>query len=190
MALNQDIGCCTVAEVMGTDLFTLTPETSVASARHLVDVSGTEHLIVIEDGTLAGIVCDADLRAADRDACVADCMTSPVLCISAETTLQEAVDIMGANDVDCLPVVTGAFLVGMVTRAALAIAEQAISEEPACDACGQSETLTVPSEASPGGDAGVWSTVEPKVPRQVATDPDDLHLCHRCRALLDAGGVC
>lgn len=165
MTLNANIGSCTVAEVMGTDLFTLTPETSVASARRLVDVSGNDHLIVIEDGTLAGIVCDEDLRAADRDACVADCMTSPVLCISAETTLQEAVDIMGANDVDCLPVVTGAFLVGMVTRAALALAEQGAMTEP-CDACGR-------AVAAGGG-----------------SDTDELHLCGRCVGLLQANGRC
>jgi CBS domain-containing protein len=169
MTLNANIGSCTVAEVMGTDLFTLTPETSVASARRLVDVSGNDHLIVIEDGTLAGIVCDEDLRAADRDACVADCMTSPVLCISAETTLQEAVDIMGANDVDCLPVVTGAFLVGMVTRAALALAEQAAIAEP-CDACGRGAGA---AGAAPEG-----------------SDSDELHFCERCQSLLQANGRC
>jgi signal-transduction protein with cAMP-binding, CBS, and nucleotidyltransferase domain len=167
MTLNADIGCCTVAEVMGTELFTLTPETTVASARRLVDVSGNDHLIVIQDGTLAGIVCDDDLRAADRDARVADCMTSPVLCISAETTLQEAVDIMGANDVDCLPVVTGAFLVGMVTRAALALAEHAATGEP-CDVCDL--------------DSGASSTFAPVA--------EALRLCDRCRKLVEANGHC
>ena len=92
-------------------------------------------------------------------------MTSPVQCISAETTLQEAVDIMGANDVDCLPVVTGAFLVGMVTRAALALAEQGATTEP-CDACGRA------------------------VAAGVGDDTDELHLCGRCLGLLQANGRC
>ena len=176
MTLNLDIGSCTVAEVMGTDLFTLTPETSVESARRLVDMSGNHHLIVIEDGTLAGIVCDADLRKADQDGCVADCMTSPVLCISAETTLQEAVDIMGANDVDCLPVVTGAFLVGMVTRDALAIAEEpaAVAPTPTCDSCGR--IVGAPIKADGASEK-----------RRVK---EDLRLCGRCERIRTATGRC
>jgi len=174
MTLNLDIGSCTVAEVMGTDLFTLTPETSVESARRLVDMSGNHHLIVIEDGTLAGIVCDADLRKADQGGCVADCMTSPVLCISAETTLQEAVDIMGANDVDCLPVVTGAFLVGMVTRDALAIAEQPAPPTLTCDSCGRRTGPAVGLEGASG-------KRRPK---------EDLHLCGRCQRMRAATGRC
>ena len=47
-------------------------------------------------------------------------MSSPVLCIGPDTTLEEAAQIMGEQEVSCLPVVTGAFLVGIVTRAALA----------------------------------------------------------------------
>ena len=43
-------------------------------------------------------------------------MSSPVLCIGPETTLREAADIMQENEVGCLPVVTGAFLVGVITR--------------------------------------------------------------------------
>jgi CBS domain-containing protein len=174
MTLNLDIGSCTVAEVMGTDLFTLTPETSVESARRLVNMSGNHHLIVIEDGTLAGIVCEADLRKADQDGCVADCMTSPVLCISAETTLQEAVDIMGANDVDCLPVVTGAFLVGMVTRDALAIAEEPTRVASICDSCGR----TTGTAIKPDGPAGKRRAKE------------ELHLCGRCERLRASTGRC
>ena len=137
MTLSSDIASCTVAEVMGTELSTLTAESTVASARRLIASSGNEHLIVLQDGALAGIVCDRDLRAADRDARVADCMTSPVVCISADTTLQEAVDIMGDNDIDCLPVVTGAYIVGLVTREALALGEQTLSSAT-CDVCNRS----------------------------------------------------
>ena len=174
MTLNLDIGSCTVAEVMGTDLFTLTPETSVESARRLVNMSGNHHLIVIEDGTLAGIVCETDLRKADQDGCVADCMTSPVLCISAETTLQEAVDIMGANDVDCLPVVTGAFLVGMVTRDALAIAEETDTVEPTCDSCGRTTGRGIKAD-------------EASAKRRAK---EEMHLCGRCERLRATTGRC
>ena len=123
MTPESEIGSCSVAEVMGTELFTLTPDTAVASARRLVIENDIDHMLVLDNGTLAGIVCRDDLSHADRHGRVGDYMTSPVVCVTPDTTLQEAIDIMGANDIDCLPVVTGTFLVGMVTWNALASAE-------------------------------------------------------------------
>jgi len=165
MTLSSDIASCTVAEVMGTELSTLSAESTVASARRLIASSGNDHLIVLQDGALAGIVCDRDLRIADRDALVGECMTSPVVCISADTTLQEAVDIMGDNDVDCLPVVTGAYIVGLVTREALAIGEQGLSQAR-CDVC-----------ARPGA-----AQSDPATP--------DFWLCGHCRGTMRTGGPC
>jgi len=165
MTLSSDIASCTVSEVMGTELSTLSAESTVASARRLIATSGNDHLIVLQDGALAGIVSDRDLRAADRDALVGECMTSPVVCISADTTLQEAVDIMGDNDVDCLPVVTGAYIVGLVTRDALALGEQELSQAR-CDVC------TMPGAA------------------QSDASTPDFWLCGHCRSVLRAAGPC
>jgi len=139
MDLATEVGSCCVAEVMGTELFTLTPDTVVASAQRLAVDNGVEHLLVLDNGTLTGIVCSGDLRGASRDALVGECMSSPVLCVGPDTTLQDAVDIMAENDIGCLPVVTGAFLVGIVTLEALATAgltEHAPQEPATCVACG------------------------------------------------------
>lgn len=154
MDLLDDVGTCRVSEVMGTELYTLTPDTAVASARRLAIANGVEHLLVLEKGTLAGIVCGADLRAASRDALVGECMSSPVLCIGPETTLQEAVEIMAENNVGCLPVVTGHYLVGIVSRHALATAGLTADDEPArepdvCAAC--HSTKRVRREPRAGG---------------------------------------
>lgn len=111
----MDASCC-VAEVMGTELFTLTPDTVVGSALRLAATKRIHHFLVIEEGSLTGIVCQDDLRTARQGALVGECMSSPVLCIGPETTLKEAADIMEENAVGCLPVVTGAFLVGVITR--------------------------------------------------------------------------
>jgi CBS domain-containing protein len=167
--MDSEIGDCTVGEVMGTELFTLTTDTAVASARRLVTEVGINHLLVLENGTLAGIVCGEDLRGADRDAVVGDLMSSPVLCITPDTTLQEAVDIMGENDLDCLPVVTGSFLIGMVTRAALAIARLSPSSETGnriCEACASTGDVT---------------------PRGATTG---IALCLRCRKVIAANQCC
>jgi len=151
MDVMAEVGSCCVAEVMGTELFTLTPDTAVSSARRLVLENGVDHVLILENGTLAGIVGREDLRHADSEDCVGDCMTSPVLCITPDTTLQEAVDIMGENDVDCLPVVMGVLLIGIVTREALAVADspelgKAASAAAAlsgktCDACGSRDSV-------------------------------------------------
>lgn len=143
MSFGGEVGSCSVAEVMGTEMFTVTPETAVSSAQRLVLENDVHHMLVLENGTLAGIVCRDDLRFADVNARIGDCMTSPVLCITPDTTLQEAVDIMGANDIDCLPVVTGVFLVGIVTMEALSTANlSAQLDEPASSG----------AEAEDGGD--------------------------------------
>jgi CBS domain-containing protein len=138
MDLLEEVGSCFVSEVMGTELYTLTPDTAVASARRLAMANGVEHLLVLEKGSLAGIVCGDDLRAASRDALVGECMSSPVLCIAPETTLQEAIEIMAENNVGCLPVVTGDYLVGIISRHALATAgltEDGLPEPESCAAC-------------------------------------------------------
>ena len=139
MDVMAEVGACCVAEVMGTELYTLTPDTVVASARRLAFDNGIDHLLVLENGTLAESSKD-DLRFAARNALVSECMSSPVLCIAPDTTLREAAQIMIEQNVSCLPVVTGTFLVGMVTRDALATAglgQEGRDTAPAiCAACG------------------------------------------------------
>jgi CBS domain-containing protein len=147
MNVMAEVGSCCVAEVMGTELYTLTPDTVVASAQRLAFDNGIDHLLVLDNGTLAGIVCKEDLRHAARDALVAECMSSPVLCIGPETTLEEAAQIMVEQDVSCLPVVTGAFLVGMITRAGLATAglggarPESTGVTLVCAACGSPDKV-------------------------------------------------
>jgi Mg/Co/Ni transporter MgtE len=136
---------------MGTELFTLTPDTMVGSALRLASTRRIHHFLVIEDGSLAGIVAQRDLQEARESTFVGACMKSPVLCVAPDTTVEEARDIMEENEVGCLPVVTGTFLVGMLTRERLipsrSLAARALAEEadgPAdgaggCTACGAAE---------------------------------------------------
>jgi predicted transcriptional regulator len=148
----MDASCC-VAEVMGTELFTLTPDTVVGSALRLAAHKRIHHFLVIEDGSLTGIVCQADLQQARISALVGECMSSPVLCIGPETTLKEAADIMQENSVGCLPVVTGAFLVGVITRDKLVrmgveaedptevVTEEEDESSTLCAACGKAKNV-------------------------------------------------
>jgi len=139
-----DAETCCVAEVMATDIITLPAHTAVASARRVVKESGAAQALVMDEGTLAGIVCRSDLQRADLDAPVAECMSSPVICVPPDTSLRDAADIMDANDLECLPVVTGAFLVGIVTRRHLLRigVEGSAETQDACELCGRAEDVT------------------------------------------------
>lgn len=187
MSQGGEVGSCSVFEVMGTEMFTVTPETAVSSARRLVLEADIDHMLVLDHGTLAGIVCREDLRFADRDARIRDCMTSPVLCITPDTTLQEAIDIMDTHDVDCLPVVTGLFLIGVVTLEALSTATLplTLAPEPAPPAA-QEHGSTKASGAKTCTACG--ST------REVAlfqSGPDEgLSLCSRCRRVMFSNQRC
>jgi CBS domain-containing protein len=139
---TADAGSCHVAEVMGTELFTLTPDTVVASARRLAFDNGVRHLLVLDDGTLTGIVCDEDLRTAARDALVGELMRTPVLCIAPDTTLDEAAELMEEHGVSCLPVVKGTELLGIVTREGLALLTGGPeAQTDVCVACGATEEV-------------------------------------------------
>lgn len=143
---------------MGTELFTLTPDTVVGSALRLATSKRVHHFLVIEDGNLTGIVCQSDLRQARETSLVGTCMKTPVLCIGPETTVRDAADIMEQNEVGCLPVVTGAFLVGMITRDKLSrvagveegssasdddllLEDPEAKEEKACSSCGKTKDV-------------------------------------------------
>jgi CBS domain-containing protein len=154
MNVLAEVGACCVAEVMGTELYTLTPDTTAAAARRLANDNGIDHLLVLDNGTLAGIVSRDDLRLAGQDLLVRECMSSPVLCIGPDTTLDEAAQIMADEDVSCLPVVTGTFLVGIVTRAALdagGLDTRATASHQSCRACGGKRDVRKDTRAG-----GLW----------------------------------
>jgi CBS domain-containing protein len=142
-------GSCHVTEVMGTELFTLTPDTVVASARRLAFDNDVRHLLVLDGGTLTGIVCDEDLRTASRDALVGELMRTPVLCIGPDTTLDEAAELMDEHDVSCLPVVRGTELVGLVTRERIvALMGGGEAKALVCVACGSNDEVRRDPRAS------------------------------------------
>jgi CBS domain-containing protein len=144
MEAAADAGSCRVTEVMGTELFTLTPDTVVASAQRLAFDHGIRHLLVLDGGALTGIVCEEDLRTAARDSLVGELMTSPVLCIAPDTTLDEAAALMEEHGVSCLPVVEGTSLVGIVTRdglASLGGGPDPLEVPDVCVACGGTKAV-------------------------------------------------
>ncbi len=112
-----------VGEVMTTQLVTLGPEQDLTFAHGMMLWSNVRHLPVVRDGRLVGIVSDRDLLAKlarmatdpDPTAVVADIMAQPVETAAPGDDLGEAAARMALKRIDCLPVVDGDALVGIVT---------------------------------------------------------------------------
>ncbi|MGI2260385.1 DUF294 nucleotidyltransferase-like domain-containing protein [Shewanella sp. GXUN23E] len=94
---------------------------TVGSAARLMSHHRVSSVLVLDQGQLAGILTDRDLRnrvlAKDRDAftAIADVMTASPLTVEPETLVFEAMVLMGEHNVHHLPVTRDGRPVGMVT---------------------------------------------------------------------------
>ncbi|MEO5833131.1 MAG: CBS domain-containing protein [Nakamurella sp.] len=105
----------------------------VDAARMLVDGGFTAAPVVDDDGRLVGIVSESDLlryrlpddphridgrrrRTPPAVGLVVDAMTTPVESLTPGADIADAVRIMLAERIRCLPVVDGTGVVGIVTR--------------------------------------------------------------------------
>lgn len=109
-----------VSEVMTTAVATIGPDLTVAAARRLADETGAHHQLVLDEGTLVGVLCRCDLDEADPGSAVSDCMSVPVMTIRPDASLAAAVATMADFDVGCLPVVAGGLILGLLSEEELA----------------------------------------------------------------------
>jgi predicted transcriptional regulator len=108
-----------VEEVMTRKLQTVRPTDPVALASQYMLWASVRHLLVVEGTKLVGIVSDRDLMgvkaASTERMTVREIMTGDPLVIELDATLDEAAARMAARRIDCLPVVQGGALVGILT---------------------------------------------------------------------------
>jgi CBS domain-containing protein len=112
-----------VDEVMTRRLVTIGPEQDLVFAHSLMLWSNVRHLPVLKNGDLVGILSDRDLlhdmaeRATDPNptAVVADVMTTPVETAGPDEDLGMAAARMAVKRIDCLPVIDGGKLIGIVS---------------------------------------------------------------------------
>lgn len=119
--------------LMTTDLITVLDEDHLAFVQEIMRWRSIRHVPVEnESGQLVGIVTSADMaRFCSQRNCsevmqirreeggqyrVADAMVRNPVCISPLATLSEAHETMLAHQVDCLPVVQGEKLIGLLTQ--------------------------------------------------------------------------
>jgi CBS domain-containing protein len=106
----------------GENLYTITPATTLREALTLMAEKQIGALVVVEDDHLAGIFSERDLaRGVIRvDACsledpVSKVMSSPVITVNPQQTLEEVMVIMMDNHIRHLPVVEGEHARGMIS---------------------------------------------------------------------------
>lgn len=116
---------------MTATVLTVTPTTTLVEALGVTRTHAIRHLPVLENGRLAGILSDRDLRlatppawAADHDELLAalnektaaDVMVTEVLTIHPDTPVEDAARLMYTHRIGCLPVVEDGTLVGIITE--------------------------------------------------------------------------
>lgn len=115
---------------MSRTVITVSPQTSIREADHLMAKHRIRRLAVVEDGKLVGIITRGDLRSVKPAALseaeierrlaqrtVAEVMTLDPVTITPETTIDEAAWVMLEGKFSGLPVVTETSeLAGMLTE--------------------------------------------------------------------------
>ena len=141
----------TVAEVMNTELYTLTEDNSVQEARALMAQHHIRHIPIVAEGKkLLGLVSQRDVLAAansnlvvspeDAEAqeafvSVSSIMSVSVNTIEASSSLRGAALHLQQQKIGCLPVVEGETLIGIITDSdfvavAINLLEQMEMSEP------------------------------------------------------------
>jgi acetoin utilization protein AcuB len=121
-----------VRDVMHSKVTVISPGTTVPEAVRLAQLRGIRHLPVVENGEIAGMVSDRDLKRAMPSAAtvleahelryllerlpVSEIMTRAVITTGPMFPVEEAARLMVAERISALPVTEGGRLVGIVTE--------------------------------------------------------------------------
>lgn len=120
-----------ISDVMTRSVITALPGMSLALAQRLMDEHRIRHLPVVQEGQLAGLVSDRDIRQALPSPtttltqaeftyklgtlAIATCMTRAVVTVPPEADLVQGMRQLLAGPYGCVPVLTEGQLVGIVT---------------------------------------------------------------------------
>ena len=118
-----------IVQVMTPDPATISPQSSATEARRLLNSNVINHLPVVEDGRLVGILSSSDflkLHLLDAklpivsDATVNQIMETKVIVVNKNATLRDAAEKLSVGGFHALPVIDRKRpLVGMVTSSDL-----------------------------------------------------------------------
>ena len=97
---------------------TIHPDDMLAKAKNMMDVAGFRRLPVVKDGEIVGMLTERNLREHSgylESTKVNIAMSTPVISVGPNSTVQEATRLMLRHKIGGLPVVDSGKLVGIVT---------------------------------------------------------------------------
>lgn len=112
-------------EIMTTNVQIVSPEDDAQAAYNRLRTHRIQHLVVVEDRQIVGILSDRDLGGAHgaslrQGKTVAELMSRQAVTVSPTTTVRDAANLMRTRSIGCLPIVEDSKLVGIVTFSDLA----------------------------------------------------------------------
>lgn len=106
----------------GEGIWAISPETSTVDALRFMARQNVGALLVLEDGILSGIVSERDFvyriaadRGLDLQTPIRDYMTSPVITVRPEQSIEDCMRIMTDRRIRHLPVLDGENLIGLIS---------------------------------------------------------------------------
>ena len=106
----------------GQEVFSIAPTAAVREASRMMAERHVGALLVMQGNTLSGIVSERDyarkvilMGRSSADTPVRDIMTTPVLTVQPETTVEKCMQLMTERRVRHLPVTEGGRVIGMVS---------------------------------------------------------------------------
>ncbi len=123
-----------VKDIMTNDVFALHAEQTLAMVRSLMDSKHIRHVPIVDtDNGFVGLLTHRDLLACtvsmladigkeeqdnlDSSISIGNVMRTKVATVSPDTDLREAINVLLENKYSCLPVLSDAKLVGIITEA-------------------------------------------------------------------------
>ena len=148
---KKDGAMFTIEAIMSTNLITVSPSSTLAEARALMQEHQIHHIPVIVDHELVGLVTLTNVLAATdsflRDPqnrihadeiSIEDAMVADVATVDVNARLRQAALFMEKHSIGCLPVVDDGKLVGIITdtdfvAVAINLLEQIEETEPVAE---------------------------------------------------------